>query len=368
MTHDKGYKTLEQLLAPAGGGIHVVSTGLAETRALQRSIYNAQDDAEIRECWKARLREIPESKVALLGVPSDAGAGFVRGSNQGPAEIRRALLSQHQHSVHRAGLVDAGDVRVVPHLLSGEMVSEEQTARCRAALYGDPNSPLPVAPLDQCALALRSLRQLCPEIVPIVIGGDHSVAWPAFSESFAWAQSAGRKVGLLHFDAHTDLLAERLGVRYCFATWAYHANQLLERDGRLVQVGIRASGKSREHWESNFGVRQYWPEEYQTKATSLMVDEIAQRFAQRGVDCLYISNDIDGTDSQYASATGTPEPQGLHPDQVSELSIELAKRFPLIGADLVEVAPPLAAHHESEPQATLRTACRYLGDLIDLAL
>ena len=57
--------------------------------------------------------------------------------------------------------------------------------------------------------------------------------------------------GLLHFDAHTDLLQERLGIQYCFATWAYHANELLRRDGRLVQVGIRASGRSQSHWESS---------------------------------------------------------------------------------------------------------------------
>jgi agmatinase len=365
---DKVYQTLEKLLAPAGGGIHLVSTGLTETRALQRAIYEASRDEEIHDCWTARLQELPGARAALLGVPSDCGAGFVRGANQGPSEIRRSLLKQPDHPVHNAALVDAGDVRVVPHLLSGEMVSDEQTARCRAALYGDEKIELPVAPLDQCALALRSLRALNSDLVPIVVGGDHSIGWPAFAESFAWAQDKGRRVGLLHFDAHTDLLAERLGVRYCFATWAYHANELLERDGRLVQVGIRASGKTREHWESGFGVRQYWPEEYQNKKTSVMVDEIAARFAERKVDCLYVSNDIDGTDSAYAGATGTPEPEGLHPDQVSELTLELGKRFPLIGADLVEVAPPLSAYNNSEPEATLGTACRYLSDLIELAL
>ncbi len=353
---------LERILAPAGGGVHLVSTGLVAMQALQRAIYRAPSNEDIRGCWTARLRQLDGARALVLGVPSDTGAGFVRGANMGPAEIRRHLLSEPGHPIHDPAVVDVGDVRVIPHLLSQEMVSEEQLRRSRLALYGDENVALPITPLDQCALALRLLRELDDSVVPIVLGGDHSVGWPAFSESMAWATRTGRKPGLLHFDAHTDLLEERLGVRYCFATWAFHANELLGRDGRLVQVGIRASGKTREHWESTLGVRQYWPAEYQKKSTSQMIDEISTRFEERGVDCLYISNDIDGTDSAFASATGTPEANGLHPDQVSELSLGLAARFPLIGADLVEVAPTLG--REGEPDMTLSTASRYLADMI----
>lgn len=358
-------QTLETILAPAGGGVHVVSTGLEETRALQRAIYGAATTEEIAGCWRTALESVAGARVVLLGVPSDTGAGFVRGANQGPAQIRKSLLADPSHVAHGSHVVDAGDVRVIPHLLSEEMVSEEQIERCRLSLYGDASLPLPVSPLDQCALALREIRKLNPSVVPIAIGGDHSVGWPAFLTAFESAKQQGKHVGLLHFDAHTDLLEERLGVRYCFATWAYHANELLERDGRLVQVGIRASGKNREHWESTLGVRQYWPEEYLVRPISDIAEEIAQRFEERGVDCLYISNDIDGTDSAFASATGTPEDRGLRPEQVTELSLRLARQFPLIGADLVEVAPPLGG--EGEPETTLRTACTYLADLIAAA-
>ena len=358
-------QTLETILAPAGGGVHVVSTGLEETLALQQAIYGARSKGEIATCWRAALEKISKAKVVLLGVPSDTGAGFVRGANQGPAQIRSSLLADPSHVAHGSDVVDAGDVRVIPHLLSEEMISDEQRSRCRLALYGDASLDLPVAPLDQCALAIELIRKLNPNVVPIAIGGDHSVGWPAFKTAFQAATDQGKHVGLLHFDAHTDLLEERLGVRYCFATWAYHANELLKRDGRLVQVGIRASGKERAHWESNFGVRQYWPEEYLVRPIADIAEEIARRFEERGVDCLYISNDIDGTDSAFAAATGTPEDRGLTPEQVSTLSSRLARRFPLIGADLVEVAPPLGG--EGEPEMTLKTACTYLGDLISAA-
>ena len=78
------------------------------------------------------------------------------------------------------------------------------------------------------------------------------------------------------------------------------------------------------------------------------------RFARLGVDALYVSNDIDGTDPKFAAATGTPEPNGLTPELVSGLTLRLGEYFPLIGGDLVEVAPPLAGEVEENLNARSR--------------
>ena len=357
------------MLAPAGGGVHVVSTGLAETRALQRAIYGAERDDEVVPRWHAALARLPEARVAVLGVPSDTGAGFTRGANRAPAVLRQRLLQEPSHALFADGVLDVGDVRVVPHFLSDDMLSERQIAASRAALYGSPDVSLPVAPLDICARALTHIRALAPDIVPVVIGGDHSVGWPAFATALAHVErDEYARVGLLHFDAHTDLLAERLGVRFCFATWAYHANELLGRDGRLVQVGIRTSGRDRQHWESTLGVRQYWPDEINARTLDEIADEILARFADRSVTAVYVSNDIDGTDIEYAAATGTPEGNGLAPDFVRGLTRRITRALPMIGGDLVEVAPPLAGGRPGEPETTLATASNYLDDLIAAGL
>ena len=81
---------------------------------------------------------------------------------------------------------------------------------------------------------------------------------------------------------------------------------------------------------------------------------------------LYVSNDIDGTDPKRVPATGTPEPDGLEPDWVSEVTRRVAEHFPLVGADLVEVAPLLAAEDSNEYQVTLKTAVQYLEDFCAL--
>ena len=335
---------------------------------MQRAIYGAEDDAGIEPAWRATLENLHDARVVVLGVPSDTGAGFVRGANQAPAALRQHLLHERTHALHAAGVVDVGDVRVVPHLLSDDMLNADQVARARGALYRDPGRALPVAPLDQCTRVLEHLSALAPAAVPVVLGGDHSVGWPAFAAAHARAQARGLRLGLLHFDAHTDLLPERLGVRICFATWAYHANELLGRDGRLVQVGIRASARDRAHWEDTLNVRQYWPDELERRDLPEVVAEIVARFEGLGVDEVYVSNDIDGTDPAFAAATGTPEPGGLAPDEVSALVRGVLARFPLAGGDLVEVAPPLAHEDPAEPARTLHTAGRYIGDLVRAAL
>lgn len=392
--HRAPLSALTQALRPAGGGVYVVSTGVEQQRALQRAIYQVEDATSIQRAWEEaleralRLSERAGSSALLLGVPSDTGAGFTRGANLAPAELRAHLLAHHpQHSLLSPHTIDVGDVRVIPQLLSEEMLSESQYIESARALYGGEldqvSAELPVTPLDITALSLSLLTPphsvthhgqevTSPErahaVTPIVIGGDHSVAWPAFLAAFErWERSGQHRLGLLHFDAHTDLLSERLGVKYCFATWAWHANQLLGADGRLVQVGIRASGRDRAHWEETCHLRQIWADEANERGAEAVADEIIERFERLGVSALYVSNDIDGTDESFAGATGTPEPGGLTPDLVNEVTRRVGERFPLIGADLVEVAPPLC-RAVGEPERTLDTAASYLETLAQLAL
>jgi hypothetical protein len=113
-------------------------------------------------------------------------------------------------------------------------------------------------------------------------------------------------------------------VEHCFATWSYHVNDQLGRDGRLVQVGIRASGRDRAHWEG-LGVRQLWAAEC-LRDERAAIDAVLAHLGRLAVDGVYFSNDIDGTDAAFASATGTPEPGGLTPDFVVDLRALRARR------------------------------------------
>ena len=141
---------------------------------------------------------------------------------------------------------------VVPQLLHDDMLERPSSAAPpRRALY--PRAPrrrratLPVSPLSIAERALDLVFPLNPRVAPFVLGGDHSTRL-AGRRGARPRQTPG-SWGIVQPDAHTDLLEERLGIKYCFATWSYHANELLGRGGRLVQVGTRASRHDRGHWE-----------------------------------------------------------------------------------------------------------------------
>lgn len=362
---------LELLLRPAAGGLYVVSTGRAEQLAIQQRIYGATTENQVTDRWREALRAAASARVILLGVPSDVGAGFRRGANEGPQEVRAQLVAEDPDFYRRAaarGVVDVGDVFVVPQLLEDGMLSAAQLEASRRSLYPglapDEAAALPVSPLSIAERALSLLLDRAPAAVPVVIGGDHSIAWPVVKVL------AGRHPGLaiLHLDAHTDLLEERLGVRHCFATWAFHANELLGRGGRTVQVGIRATRRDRGHWEASTGVRQFWASDI-LRDPARALEQILAALQRSGARALYLSNDIDGTDAAFADAAGTPEPDGLTPGFVSEL-IRRAGRIsgmPLVGADLVEVAPPLGKGPGGAAR-TLATAAAYLRETLAAAL
>lgn len=361
---------LALLLRPAAGGLYLVSTGRAQQLAIQRTLYRVDSEAHVEAAFRTAIDRIGSARAIILGIPSDVGAGFQRGANLGPQAIRARLLEEFPDWPDRAaalGIIDIGDVFVVPQLLHDDMLSEAQKSASRQAIYPsvppDARARLPVSPLSIAERALDLVFQINPRIRPFVMGGDHSTAWPV-----AWALARHRqdRWGIVQPDAHTDLLPERLGIKICFATWSYHANELLGRDGRLVQVGTRASRHDRGHWEAKLGVRQFWAEEC-LRDPQGSLDALIAHLRERHVTGVYFSNDIDGTDESWADATGTPEPGGLEPDFVVELIRRLGQEIGIIAGDIMEVAPPLRPRPDSE-RRTVGLAVRYFEETIRAAL
>ena len=358
---------LRLLLRPAGGGLHLVSTGRAEQLAMQRALYGVADEAAVQAAFERQLHAIADARVIILGVPSDVGAGFRRGANLGPQAIRSALLAddpEWRQAQQQRGVLDIGDVFVVPQLLSDDLVAPDARARIQRAIYPGEADPgdLPVAPLSIAERALDLVLAHNPEARIFIIGGDHSTAWPAVA---ALARARTRQHGeprlaIVQPDAHTDLLPHRLGIPICFATWSYHANELIGRQGRLVQVGTRASRFPREHWESLLDVRQFWAKTCLAHPAEAL-DALLAHVEARGLP-VYFSNDIDGTDARYADATGTPEPGGLGPDFVVELIRRLGAGVGLVGGDIMEVAPPLGPDNGAR---TVALAARYTRETLD---
>ena len=260
-------------------------------------------------------------------------------------------------------MLDLGDVFCVPQLLDEAMLSDAQRVRTQDAIWPELPEALrrarPVSPLGMAERVRRLLARVAPDLRLFMLGGDHTVTWPVLAPLL---DPPTDDLGIVHFDAHTELLPERLGIIYCFATWAYHANAALSREGqreRMIQIGIRASGKPRAHWERTLGVRQVWADEARSLSAEGLAELVVSHLRARKVTRVYLTNDIDGTDAHFAAACGTPEPDGLTPEQVCAVISAIGQAFDVVGADLVEVAPGLSLDAQASAR-TVETAFGYV--------
>lgn len=354
--------TLQSLLCPPGNGVYTVKTGAERKEALQQKLYGATGE-QGQSAWQQSLEKLEDTKVGVLGIASDVGGGILHGAAWGPMGVRQALYKKEMVD----GLLDLGDVRVIPHLLHDKYLNEETIRQCRLALYGDDNIVLPVSPLSIAEKAMQMLYVKAPNIKIFGIGGDHSCSYPLVKACLEHHQANGRRIGLLHFDAHTDLLTERLGIDICFGSWTSHAISLLKNPQDCVQVGIRATGHDRNHWESTFDIQQIWAREVDTQTS----DQIIEHFQQQEVDGLYITFDIDCVDERYVSATGTPESGGMNPQDCIAMIEKIGGAFDVVAADMMEVAPFTCANpkrREQEPESTLAVAADISEALLDVML
>lgn len=335
-----------------GNGVFTVHTAKEKKNSLYRKLYGTTDNIQV--VWEQSLEKLPASDTLILGLPSDTGGGIQRGANWGPLFLRETLINLGDDL--RA--FDVGDVRVIPHLLHDKYLNQETIENCRQALYQDKKIHLPVSPLSIAYDFAKSLHQVFPTKHLFTIGGDHSASYPVVSAYLEEKKSKGIKTALIHFDAHTDLLTDRLGIDICFGTWAAQVIKHLPSPDCLIQLGIRSSGKERGHWEKTFGIRQYWTKDLLGEKAETATDEIIEHLKKIGVQELYISFDIDCLDQSYAGATGTPEPHGLTPYEPMLIMQKLFEHFPITGADMMEIAPQVKSNDikQIEPETTLMVA------------
>jgi agmatinase len=348
---------LKLYLTPPGEGVYTVHTAADKRINLQNKIFgpDAVKENRVKEIWEQSLSTtLPLAKCVILGIPSDCGGGIQRGANWGPLFLRDALINSRDD----LKAYDIGDVRTIPHLLHDKYLNEETINKCRKALYQNEKIALPVSPLSIAYDFAKGFHEQYPSKSIFMIGGDHSVSYPMVRAYLEAKKAQGKKVALVHFDAHTDLMEERLGIDLCFGTWTSQVVQYLESPKHLVQIGIRSSGKDREFWEKKFGHTQIWAKEIFDRGATVIAEEIVLKLKNLNVEEIYISFDIDCLDQEYAGATGTPEPGGLSPHEPMLIMQSLFENFKITGSDMVEIAPQVKSSSikQIEPETTLLVA------------
>ncbi|CAA9532454.1 MAG: Agmatinase [uncultured Sphingosinicella sp.] len=237
-------------------------------------------------------------RFRLIGAPTDSHSSFLRGAAAAPPLIRSALYSDHGNLTAECGAELGVDILVED---GGNLLLTE-------------------APGDDALIREAVTRSIREGAVPLVLGGDHSISFPAV-EGVAAVHGP---IDILHFDAHPDIYDELGGDRRSHASpFARIMEQGLAR--RLVQVGIRTLNRHCRDQAERFGVeiiamRDFAPER---------VPELAGP--------LYISIDLDAFDPAFAPGVSHHERGGL---SVRDVLATLDRvRAPVVGADIVELNP-----------------------------
>lgn len=257
--------------------------------------------------------ELAGVDVAIVGAPMDDLVSDRPGARFGPRAIRAASCP---HGPHLEAKVDAfEELRIVD--------------------FGD--APvLPADPARSHEAIERTVRQVVEAgAVPIVLGGDHSIAEPDIR---AVASRHG-PVGLVHFDTHSDTGTEVFGVERSHGTPMYRLVEQGHVDPRrYVQIGLRGywPGEREFAWQEQRGITAFFMHDVRELGIAQVVRRTASAIGEGPV---FVSVDVDVLDPGFAPGTGTPEPGGMTPADMLWAVRTVGAELAVVGADVVEVIP-----------------------------
>jgi len=259
------------------------------------------------------VRDLENADAAIVGAPFDTGATFRAGARFGPEGIRSAshLLRRYNPSLDVAifdhlSVIDYGDVPVVPGYI------EESYRRIEDGL----------TPIHGAG------------VVPIVLGGDHSIALPELRA----AAAVHGPLALVQFDSHPDTWDVYFGEKHTHGTPFRRAlEEGLLDTSRSIQIGMRGSIYDQSDWDD---AREMGFDLVPTdEVRKLGIPDVIDRMRERAGDAMvYISFDVDFVDPAFAPGTGTPEIGGFTSREAQEFVRGLSG-LEIVGCDVVEVYP-----------------------------
>jgi arginase len=277
-------------------------------------------------------------KVEMVGVPMDLGGGL-RGVDMGPSAFRYAGLAAGLARLDIA-FEDLGNVPV-PR-------PESRQAR-------NPQARFLAEITHSCGrLRARVERILDRGSLPLVVGGDHSIAVGTVAGLSSWYHRRGEQIGLIWFDAHADMNTPETSL-----TGNVHGMPLAACVGfgpdELVMLGERAPMVAPEHTVligihdvdvkerdivARSGVRAFTMSAIDRLGMHRVMEE-ALAIVTRGTAGFHLSFDVDGCDPSFAPGVGTPVPGGVTLRESHLVMEHVAESGGLLGLEMTEINPIL---------------------------
>lgn len=262
-----------------------------------------------------------EAKIVLFGAPFDGTTSYRPGTRFGSAAIRRESYGIETYSPYQdrdledCAVMDAGDLELP---------------------FGDTEKAL-------CMIEERAAHILRDGKRPFLLGGEHLVTLGA-------VRAAVRKypdLCIVHFDAHTDLREDYLGVKLSHACVLRRCHELTG-DKRIAQFGIRSGLREEFAW----GREHTFLHPFGFDG----LEEVLEAFAGRPV---YFTLDLDVLDPSVFPGTGTPEPGGVSFEQLRRAATLVCSRADVVALDVNELSPPY-----DQSGASTAVACKIVREML----
>ena len=266
--------------------------------------------------------EYSEARIVLFGAPFDSTTSFRPGTRFAPHTIRSESFGLETYSplldrdLEDISVFDSGDLE----LCIGS--SEKALAQ----------------------ISERTATILADNKLPLMIGGEHLVTLGAFREVIKKYPD----VHIIHFDAHTDLRDEYLGVGLSHACVIRRCHDLTG-DGRIHQFGIRSGERSEFRWAA----------EGHTNLHKFNFDGLAETVKRIGRKPVYFTIDLDVLDPSVFPGTGTPEAGGVTFMQLFDAMRIVCNGCNIVAADVNELCPTY-----DQSGVSTAVACKVVRELL----
>src|SRR5579862_6016835 len=309
----------------------------------------------------ASATNISPRKIRVIGVPLDLGQSR-RGVDMGPSAVRVAGLEARLEALGHE-VEDGGNVAVA--------IPEQKKEGAANAKY---LKEITATCTKNAELVLKALEA---GQIPLVLGGDHSVAAGTVAGVAEFYRRKEQKIGLIWIDAHADIntpetspsgnvhgmpLAALLGLGPDPLSSLLDFSPKVQPDN-VVLVGVRDIDATEKENIRRAGISEVYTMRDIDERGMRAVMEEALRAAGRGTAGYHVSLDMDWIDPEDAPGVGTPV-RGGATYREAHLAMEiLADHGRLLSFEIVEVNPVIDEHNRTADLA-VELACSAFGKKI----
>lgn len=283
-------------------------------------------------------------KIRIIGVPMDLGASR-RGVDMGPSALRvaglQARIKQLGHQVE-----DIGNISVKQ--------PEEMS-------YGEKRAKYIAEITDACKdLATTVQKSLDDGHLPLVLGGDHSIAAGSISGVASHFRKEKKSVGCIWLDAHSDMNTPETSPSGnvhgmpLSAIMGYGTEELYELFGfkpkiepqNVVLVGVRDLDTHERKFIKKLGVKAFTMREIDERGMREVMSD-ALKYAMDDTDGIAVSLDMDFVDPSDAPGVGTPVRGGVTYREAHLAMEMIADSEAMVSMEIVEINPVIDEHNRT---------------------